>query len=129
MKEKDIQNDIRLMVSKLMQNVKLFRNNVGQGFCGVVVEEVGKVRLVLTRFFRIKFGLCNGSSDLIGWTSTVITPEMVGEKVAVFTSIEVKQPKKQSTEEQIHWLFAVRDAGGIAARVDSVESALEALRL
>jgi len=30
------------------------------------------------------------SSDLVGWTSVVITPEMVGKTVAIFTAIEVK---------------------------------------
>lgn len=32
------------------------------------------------------------SSDLIGWRSVVVTPEMVGRKVAVFTAIECKAP-------------------------------------
>jgi hypothetical protein len=37
----------------------------------------------------LKYGLCLGSSDLIGWTIREITPDMVEKKVAVFTAIQV----------------------------------------
>ena len=30
--------------------------------------------------------------DRIGWTEIVITPDMVGKKIAVFTNIEIKGP-------------------------------------
>ena len=33
----------------------------------------------------------NGASDLIGFTTVEITPEMVGQKAAIFTAIEVKR--------------------------------------
>jgi hypothetical protein len=62
----------------------------------------------------ISFGLCVGSSDLIGWTETIVTPDMVGEKIAIFTAVEVKNEKGRASKEQIKFLKAVRNAGGIA---------------
>lgn len=126
MNEKDIQNEIRLDVSKQRPNCKLFRNNVGVAYFGIKVELKG-LGEVLTKLRRIVYGLFVGSSDLIGWTETTITPEMVGKKVAIFTSLEVKRPKMQPTEEQVFWLVTVKNAGGIAARVDSPEQAIEVL--
>ena len=68
----------------------------------------------------MQFGLCKGSADLIGWTSRTITPEMVGQQVAIFTSIEVKTPTGRIRPEQKTWLDAVVKAGGIAAVARSV---------
>lgn len=126
MKEIDIQNEIRLQVSKEKPNCKLFRNNVGVAYFGTKVELKG-LGEVLTKLRRIVYGLFVGSSDLIGWTETVITPEMVGKTVAIFTSFEVKRPKKKPTEEQENWLWAVMKAGGIAARVDNSEHAIRTI--
>ena len=45
---------------------------------------------------------------------------MVGQQVAVFTSIEVKTPTGRVKPEQQQWLDAVQAAGGIAAVARSV---------
>jgi hypothetical protein len=76
---------------------------------------------------HVQFGLTKGASDLIGFESVTITPEMVGHRVAVFTALEVKGPKGNVSPEQREFLKAVEDAGGIAAVVRSVEDALAAL--
>ena len=68
----------------------------------------------------MQFGLCKGSADLIGWRTVTITPEMVGQQVAVFTSIEVKSATGRLRSEQQQWLDAVQKAGGIAAVARSV---------
>ena len=68
----------------------------------------------------VSFGLCKGSADLIGWRTVTITPEMVGQQVAVFTSIEVKTATGRVRPEQQQWLNAVQAAGGIAAVARSV---------
>ena len=68
------------------------------------------------------------SSDLIGWTEVVITPEMVGKKVAIFTAIEVKPEtfkiKAEYTENrpkaQEKFCQLVRNAGGFGAIINSV---------
>ena len=72
----------------------------------------------------VRYGLQPGSSDLIGWRTVTITPEMVGQQVAVFTSIEVKTPTGRIRPEQQQWLDAVQAAGGIAGVARSVEDAL-----
>jgi len=71
----------------------------------------------------VQFGLCKGSADLIGWKQVTITPDMVGQKVAVFASIEVKTPTGRLTPEQQIWLDAVQAAGGVAGIARSVEDA------
>ena len=71
----------------------------------------------------VQFGLAKGSADLIGWTTRTITPDMVGQQVAVFTSIEVKTATGRLRPEQRQWLEAVQAAGGIAGVARSVEDA------
>lgn len=68
-------------------------------------------------------GLTKGSSDLIGWTTREITPDMVGQKVAVFTAIEVKTEKGRATAEQLNFIAQVRKSGGIAGIARSPEEA------
>jgi hypothetical protein len=86
--------------------VRLFRNTVGRVF-----DERSQ------RW--IQYGLCVGSSDLIGWKSVTITPEMVGQKVAVFVALECKSATGNATDEQCMFVDAVQRAGGIAAVVRS----------
>lgn len=59
-------------------------------------------------------GLCVGSGDEIGWTEKIITPDMVGNKIAVFTSVERKAYGDKMDDEQIKWFTRVKEAGGIA---------------
>lgn len=91
---------------------RLFRNNVGTGYQGKVATLNGKRCIIEPRF--ITFGLCVGSSDLIGWTEVEITPDMVGKKVAVFTAVEVKIGKRKTTDLQNNFINTVLFAGGIA---------------
>ena len=109
-KETPIQQEIRLGVGELT-NVRLFRNNTGK-----LQDAQGR---------WVEFGLCGGSSDLIGWTTREITPDMVGQKVAVFTAIEVKNLKGKPSPEQVNFLSRVREAGGIAGIARSPEDARE----
>lgn len=72
----------------------------------------------------VKYGLCNGSSDLIGWTEYVVRPEDVGRKMAVFTAIETKASKGgRKREEQLNFISAVQRAGGIAGFATSENEA------
>lgn len=107
MSEQGIQQRIRLACSR--GPVRLHRNNTG-----VLRDQHGR---------PVQFGLAKGSSDLIGWTTRTITPEMVGQRIAVFTSIEVKTATGRLRPEQRQWLDAVQAAGGIAGVARSVEDA------
>ena len=89
-KELNIQKKIMLAVSKLQ--TKIFRNNVGTAWTGKTQKtKDGGIYIKEPRPF--KAGLCVGSSDLIGWTTKTISPDMVGQKVAIFTALEIKTQK------------------------------------
>jgi hypothetical protein len=92
----------------------LYRNN-----CGVLQDRRG---------VPVRYGLQPGSSDLIGWRTVTITPEMVGQQIAVFTSIEVKTPAGRVKPEQQQWMDAVQSAGGIAGVARSVSEAQSLLQ-
>jgi hypothetical protein len=82
--EQSIQQHIRIACST--GATRLFRNNTG-----TLRDQHGR---------PVQFGLCKGSADLIGYRSITITPDMVGQQVAVFTSIEVKTPTGRIRPEQ-----------------------------
>jgi hypothetical protein len=113
MSETTIQNKIRLEVGKIF-GVRLFRNNVGNSYQGIPVTCKPNEPLILRAWRRIQYGLFPGSSDLIGWRSITITPEMVGKTVAVFTSIEVKSETGSISPAQRNWIGQVILSGGIS---------------
>ena len=88
-------------------HMRLFRNNVG-----VAVYPDGS---------RVAYGLCPGSSDLIGFQTTLITPEMVGQSIARFVAIEVKGPHTRLEAEQRNFLRVVSEAGGTAILARSLD--------
>ncbi len=101
--------------------IRMFRNNVGVAWQGTV-KKLGFRKLLIINASAIRFGLCPGSSDLIGWKSITITPEMVGKKVAVFTAVEMKRDEKAiRKEKQINFIEQVNKAGGIGMIIDSEE--------
>jgi len=90
-------------------DVRLFRNNVG-----VCVRRDG---------VPIRFGLAVGSPDYIGWRRTVITPDMVGQTVAVAVGIEVKTQTGRVRPEQRAFLEHMQAFGALAGVARSVEEA------
>ena len=112
--ETEIQQRIRLALGTHPE-IRLFRNQVGQ----LPDPRTGR---------PVQFGLARGSADLIGWRTVVVTPEMVGQRLAVFTSIEVKTSTGRLSPAQHAWLGVVRNAGGIAGVARSVRDAEEILR-
>lgn len=111
MSEATRQNAIRLSTSR--PGVRLFRNNVGMV---IAVDRKGKKR-------KVAYGLCPGSGDLIGWKEIIITPDMVGQKIARFLSVEVKGEKTVIKDNQITWRDVVHRAGGIAGIARTVDEA------
>ena len=115
MKEQQIQQRWLINISR-RPDVRMFRNNVGQGWQGQVVSrELGAV--VIQNARPLNAGLCVGSSDLIGWKTITITPDMVGQQVAVFVAAEVKTASGKVTNEQQNFLNKVTEAGGLAVVV------------
>lgn len=97
--------EILLEASK--RGLRLFRNNVGLGM---------SVNGNLT-----KYGLCKGSSDLIGITPVEITQAMVGDTIGIFTAIECKSKHGKLTKEQKAFLDMIESLGGIAIVARRVE--------
>lgn len=111
MSETALVNMVRLRFSR--GDARLFRNNVGEAWMGRAVRNPdGSV--TIRNPSRVQYGLCIGSSDLIGWRSVTVTPEMVGRQVAVFVAAEGKVGRRKPTQEQESFVNAVRAAGGLA---------------
>lgn len=98
MREQSILQRVQLDASR--RGYRLFRNNVGQLLDG--------------RGVPVRYGLCPGSSDLIGWRELVITADMVGHTVAQFVAVEVKTPTGKATAQQMQFLESVAASGGVA---------------
>lgn len=112
MNESTIQQQIRLGISA--PGCKMFRNN-----CGAYKADDGRL---------IRYGVASpGGSDLIGWKTRTITPDMVGRRVAVFTAIEVKGPRTRVSDNQQRFVDTVTRAGGIAGIARSLDDAREIL--
>jgi hypothetical protein len=119
MSESDIQKRVRLALGREPDCV-VWRNNVG-----------------VAQFFseqvqRVEYGLCEGSADLIGITSLVVTPEMVGKKLGRFTALELKRvgarTEKGRAEKQRLFRELVLKLGGHAEVVYGELEAIEALK-
>lgn len=102
MSEASALQEIRLALGRV-RGLTLWRNN-----CGALRDRDGRV---------IRYGVANpGGSDLIGFRSIVVTPEHVGQTLALFAAIEVKAPggKHPVTPEQAQFIAAITAAGGLA---------------
>ena len=92
--ETNIMNKIMLAMSK--KGYLIWRNQVG---------------LFKTLDGRtVNIGI-KGSSDLMAVKPTVITPEMVGQTLAVFVAVEVKTATGRQSEPQKKWQKAVEKLG------------------
>lgn len=111
------------------QQCILERNN-----SGACMDDTGRL---------VRYGLGNvskkrtaqiASSDLIGITKIVVTPEMVGQTLGIFTAVEVKKelwnPEKKFTAREkaqqayITWVKAMGGFAGFANSVDSLKKIL-----
>lgn len=133
MNEANIMRMIQVKVSTL--GTRLFRNNVGIGWVGniVKVSVPGKIQInpgdILLRNPRpLHAGLCEGSSDLIGWTPVKITQEMVGKSLAVFTAVEVKTETGHASEVQKNFLETIKSTGGIGLIGRSEDAVIEGIQ-
>ncbi len=99
---------------------RLWRNTVG--------------RLQDKRGTWVTYGLGVGSSDLIGYRVVLVTPEMVGQKIAQFACVEVKKPGRDTTDpehrrRQEQWIAAVVADGGVGGIVRSEEEFMALLQV
>lgn len=93
---------------------RLWRNNTG-----ALKDAAGRL---------VRYGLCPGSSDLIGLRTRIITEADLGHRFAQFVAIEVKD-RGRLTPEQERFIAMVQQAGGLAGVARSPEDARAILRL
>jgi len=109
--ETKIQNLILMKLSEA--GCLVFRNETAGAWVGKMLHrEAGQV--TLTNASMVKFGLAVGSADIIG-----IAP------CGRFLAIEIKTSKGRATKEQLRFIEAVNNAGGIAGVCRSVDEAIE----
>lgn len=105
MAETSLRKDIQ--VALVMEGCKLFRNNVG------------KLKDIRDQY--VEFGLCPGSSDLIGWM-----PD--GRFLAVEVKVKGSRTNPKRLALQIAFQESVRKDGGVAFFAYSVEEAINLFR-
>jgi hypothetical protein len=123
-------NEMRMMLVELgkeLPQTRLFRNNVGMGYQGKKrANKDGSITLFDWRVLHA--GLCTGSSDLIGVTRVLITPEMVGKYAGLFTAFEQKLLKGgKPSDEQTNFIEFVKRMGGVGSFTRSSKEAVEAV--
>lgn len=111
--ETKIQRLIMLALSEA--GCTVWRNETAGAWMGKQIHREGD-QVTLTSARMMTFGLCVGSSDIIG-----IAP------CGRFLAIEVKTPKGRATKEQLRFIEAVKNAGGIAGIARSADEALDLL--
>jgi hypothetical protein len=101
---------IKEILHDLPANKRLFRINSGLGWVGRVVKRIGD-KMILQNPRPLKAAE-KGWLDLCGWETVEITPDMVGQKIAVFVFEEVKMTG-DLTKEQRKFRDVLTRMGGI----------------
>ena len=104
----------------------VWRNNVGVAWQGEAAT-LDNGNVFIERARRIRYGLMNGSSDLIGIRVVTITQDMVGKKIGQFMGVEVKTEKGLEKEAQQKFRYNVLKKKGFCVVSRSVEDICEKL--
>lgn len=116
-------------LSKL--GTRLFRINTGRAWTGNKITKLPANHktwpgaIIIHDPRRFTTGTPAGYSDGTGWTPIAVTPQMVGEQIAVFTAGEAKAPNGRASAEQLNFIDQVIKAGGIAGIFRSPEEAVQ----
>lgn len=115
--ESEIQQAIQLEAPKM--GVTLMRNN------NVAFKDENG-RMVRAGLGNVSPNQPYKSSDLIGFTEIIITEQMIGQRIAIFTAVEVKREdwkagKDEREEKQNNFIRWIKSRGGIAGMVNSVD--------
>jgi hypothetical protein len=133
--EARISREIIACINAPNSGARIYRNHVGGSWHGesarVTPQNLNSARASLRpgdvivrqgRFYAS--GLRPGSGDYIGLVSVPVIPEMVGETVGVFLSIETKRPRNaEERQAQQDWAANISRAGGRAGFARSAEEA------
>lgn len=116
----------RIMLDTAKAGSTLFRNNVALAWAGKLVSNRNGV-VTLSNARPIHAGLCVGSSDLVGPTPVIVTPELIGRVLAVFTAIEVKSARGVVADQQQNFMDQMNRLGAIAGVARTPREAIELL--
>lgn len=115
MSESKVTSHVRLAAAQI--NTPLWRNN-----CGGFYDNTGRF---------IRYGLGSeaelASSDFIGIRPVLITPDLVGQVLGVFTAVEMKAENFKFNKndkhllKQKHFIDIVQQYGGFAGFASSVD--------
>lgn len=105
----------RIMLALSSAGCLVFRNETAGAWMGRVIHnDQGSVTLAASTF--MKFGLCAGSSDIIG-----LTPS------GKFLAVEVKTKTGVISKQQQQFIDAVNNQGGVAFVARTVDDALKGI--
>lgn len=92
---------------------RLFRINAGVGYVGKILDR--REGVIVLGNPRPLHAAPIGWPDLFGWKTVEITPEMVGQKIAVARAVEVKAngSEKDLTADQKRFRKIFESMGGI----------------
>ena len=91
---------------------RLFRVNAGRFWAGEIESRLPGGRVVM-KGARAVSGVPAGIPDMIGWKTVVVTPEMVGTKVAIFMGVELKSANCVVSDVQRKFGELLTRMGGI----------------
>lgn len=118
MKEEAVASHIQLDAAQ--KGVQLWRNN-----SGALPDQNGRPIWFGLGSFKSKDPFA--SSDYIGITPVLITPDMVGQVVGVFTAVETKEtnwkfsPTNKKEQRQLNFINLVQRLGGFAGFASKIE--------
>lgn len=105
-----------IMVALTQADCIVWRNETSGAYVGKVIHKDARI-VTLANAQLMTFGLCVGSSDIVG----------IHKPTGRFLAVEVKTPTGKPTKEQLNFIEQVRAANGIAGIARSVKEALELL--
>ncbi len=105
-----------ILVAASRCGARLFRNNTGLGWTGSRIRRNPDGSITIFDPRPLRAGLCEGSSDLIGWSPT-----------GQFMATEAKYGSTSTTKPQHNFIRAVNASGGIGIIARSVEDVVAAL--
>lgn len=108
MGQKENENLNRTIYAAKEHGYLMYRNNTG-------------LFLTLDGCRQVHAGLGKGTHDWIGMKTITVTPDMVGRKIAVFSSIEGKSGLRDMSKEQKIFRDVVVARGGIAFKATCPE--------
>jgi hypothetical protein len=115
----ELVNDILREFSR--GSTRLFRQQSALAWAGKVIARTSNT-VTIVHPHAMKLGTM-GQSDVGGLTSVIITPEMLGQRIAIDVQIEAKFGTGRATPEQTAYIHMIRTLGGRAGIARSVEEA------